>query len=62
MIVYIDYSIASTSDIKNRRRFSSTFNIEGIEIECLYEYISRKQKHFCSCTKPNRKIFRGAFE
>lgn len=59
MIIYIDYSVASSTDTGNRKQFLSTFYIEDINLDCLYGYLSKKRKHHHNCLKPNNKIFSG---
>jgi len=55
---YLDFSVSSSYDLKNKKRFLKTFYVEGLDLGCLYSSL-RKNKKGYNCLKPNAPVFNG---
>ena len=57
--LFLDLNVSSSYDLKTKKRFLKKFYIEGVDLDCLYDSLNKKNKKGCSCLKPNDPVFNG---
>lgn len=56
---FLDLNISSSYDLKTKKRFLKIFYIEGVDLDCLYDSLNKKNKKGYNCLKPNTPVFNG---
>ena len=53
----IDFSVAGEDDLKSKKRFINTFNIDGLDLKCLFDSL-KKHKNLLPCEQPIEPFIR----